>query len=370
MENSRLFEPIRIGPCQLSHRLGMCPLTRYRASEDHTPTDDMVTYYEQRSRVPGTLIITEGTFISAEDGGYAHAPGIYTNTQIDRWKKVTDAVHANGSYIFCQLWALGRTADATVAKREGITISGPSDIPVDTDRVVPQRLTVPQIKERVGNYKTAALNARAAGFDGVELHGANGYLIDQFLQDVVNDRSDEYGGDIEARSRFALEVAKTVSDTIGADRVGIRLSPWSVFNSMRMQDPIPQFTDVIQGLSKLGLAYLHLVESRIAGAADVEGSDKLDFAYEAWEGPILVAGGYTVNSAAKLVDEERRSKDIVAMFGRYFISTPDLPFRIQHGLPLTAYDRSTFYTPMQAEGYVDYPFSKEFTSSRTALKSS
>lgn len=369
MENSRLLKPIRIGPCQLSHRMGMCPLTRYRASDDHTPTKDMVTYYDQRSSVPGTLIITEGTFISPEDGGYANAPGIYTQAHIDVWKKVTAAVHANGSYIFCQLWALGRTADATVTRREGITISGPSRIPVDTDRVVPERLSLEQIGQRVDNYVEAARNARAAGFDGVELHGANGYLIDQFIQDVVNDRTDDYGGSIENRSRFAVEVAKAVAEAIGADRVGMRLSPWSVFNNMRMKDPIPQFTNVIKSLSTLGIAYIHLVESRIAGAADTEGSDKLDFAYEHWDRPILIAGGYNVDAAAKLLDSDHPSKDVVAMFGRYFISTPDLPFRAQRGLPLTPYDRSTFYTPMAAEGYVDYAFSKEFVSWKASLQS-
>lgn len=166
--------------------------------------------------------------------------------------------------MFCQLWALGRTSDATVARWEGITISSPSDIQVDTDRVVPHRLTLEQIEQRIQNYVVAARNARAASFDSVELHGANGYLIDQFIQDAVNDRTDGYRGNVEKRSRFAIEVAKAVSDAIGADRVGRRLSPWNVFNSMRMKDPVPQFTHVIKNLSKLGMAYVHLVESRNA----------------------------------------------------------------------------------------------------------
>jgi NADPH2 dehydrogenase len=221
-------------------------------------------------------------------------------------------------------------------------------------------LSVDQIQSTIQDYVKAARNAIQAGFDGVELHGANGYLIDQFLQDKCNRRTDDYGGSIQNRSRFAVEAVQAVSDAVGSDRTAIRFSPWSTFNSMRMDDPVPQFSDIIQKLNNFGLAYLHLVESRVAGNADVEVTDKLQFAYDIWTGPFLIAGGYRPDSAHRLMDEEQKSKDIVVMFGRYFISTPDLPFRVKSGIELNQYDRSTFYTPKHPHGYIDYDFSAEF----------
>ena len=229
---------------------------------------------------------------------------------------------------------------------------------------MPIALTVEQIKSTIETYVKAAQNAIEAGFDGVELHGANGYLIDQFLQDKCNQRTDEYGGNIENRSRFGVEAIRAVANAIGADRTAIRFSPWSTFNSMRMDKPIPQFSDIIQKLNKVGLAYLHLVESRIAGNADVEVSDQLQFAYDIWTGPFLIAGGFRPDSARRLVDEEQKSKKIVVMFGRYFISTPDLPYRVKSGIELNQYDRDTFYTPKHPHGYIDYDFSTEFLSAR------
>lgn len=360
MDESRLFKPITIGNLKLAHRVGMCPLTRYRASDDHVPSPSSKEYYGQRASVSGTLIISEGTFISPQHGGYANVPGIYNADQIKAWREVTNAVHAKGSFIFCQLWALGRTADVEVAAREGIEFKSSSNIAVDAERPNPTPLTVEEIKETVQQYAQAARNAIEAGFDGVELHGANGYLIDQFIQDVCNKRTDSYGGSVENRSRFAIEVSQAVCDAIGPERTGIRLSPWSVFNAMRMEDPTSQFLDVIQSLNPLKLAYVHLVEPRIAGGQDVEAADSLAFAIQAREGPVLLAGGYTPDTAQKLVDEDYPACDIVVMFGRYFISTPDLPFRIQKGLEFTKYNRDTFYTPKSPVGYTDYPFSTEF----------
>lgn len=306
-----------------------------------------------------------GTFISAQQGGYANVPGIYNEAQIKIWRKVTDAVHAKGSYIFCQLWALGRTANKDVAKAEGITITSSSNVPISSEHEVPVPLTVEKINSTIQDYVKAAQNAIEAGFDGVELHGANGYLIDQFLQDKCNQRTDRYGGSIENRSRFGVEVIQAVADAIGANRTAIRLSPWSTFNSMRMDEPIPQFSDIIRKLDMVGLAYLHLVESRIAGNTDVEVSDKLQFAYDIWTGPFLIAGGFRPDSARQLVDEEQKSKNIVVMFGRYFISTPDLPFRVKSNIELNHYDRSTFYTPKHPHGYIDYNFSAEFLKERS-----
>ncbi|KAH7491011.1 putative inactive reductase [Fusarium oxysporum f. sp. matthiolae] len=360
LAGSRLFKPIKIGNITPQHRIAMCPLTRYRASDDHVPQPSFQDYYGQRASTPGTLLISEGTFISPDHGGYANAPGIYNQEQIKAWRLVTDAVHAKGGYIFCQLWALGRTASPEVAEKEGIIFRSSGDIPVDSDHPKPRPLSIPEIHETAQSYAQAAKNAIEAGFDGVELHGANGYLIDQFIQDKCNNRTDIYGGSIENRSRFAIEVVQAVCDAVGSERTGIRFSPWSVFNDMRMENPIPQFKDVIEKLKPFKLAYLHLIESRIAGAQDVEGSDQLTFAIEAWDRPLLIAGRFTPESARTLVDEDYPSKDIVVSFGRYFLSTPDLPFRIKRGLELNKYNRETFYTPMASEGYTDYPFSDQF----------
>ncbi|ETS79825.1 hypothetical protein PFICI_07354 [Pestalotiopsis fici W106-1] len=351
MASSKLFKPVTIGKITLSHRIGLCPLTRHRASDDHVPSELAVQYYKQRSSVPGTLLITEGTFISAADGGNINIPGIYNQQQIHAWRKVTDAVHANGGYIFCQLWALGRAANPEVARREGITPVSSSPARLSLEFPIPHELTIDEIKEKVQAYATAARNAIAAGFDGVELHGANGALTS-----------------MEAISRiapvFAIEVVTAVSEAIGPEKTGIRFSPWSRFQGMRMNDPIPQFSHILRNISKLGIAYIHLVESRIAGNADVESQDSLEFAYDIWKGPLLVAGGFKPDSARHLVDEQHPDKDIIVMFGRYFISTPDLPFRIRNELSLNDYNRDTFYTPMASGGYIDYPFSDEFLAQK------
>ncbi|KAI1613809.1 hypothetical protein EDD36DRAFT_486613 [Exophiala viscosa] len=360
MATSRLLKPLVIGNMHLKHRMAMAPLTRFRASDRHVPTDMMVEYYGQRASVPGTLLITEGTFISPRAGGYSNVPGIYTKEQIRAWRKITDAVHEKGSYIFCQLWSLGRAADDEVTSREGIGILGPSPLRISLQSPIPRQMELTNIRTAVEDYARASQNAIEAGFDGVELHGANGYIIDQFLQTNSNERTDEYGGSIVNRSRFGLEAVRAVVDKIGAERTGIRLSPWSTFNGMRMDNPIPQFSHFIKELNTFNLAYLHLVESRIAGNEDVEKADHLDFAVQNWDGPVLIAGGYNAASAQQLVDVARPDKDVVVILGRYFISTPDLPFRVRHGINLNPYNRETFYTPKSAEGYVDYGFSKEF----------
>ncbi|KAM0554953.1 hypothetical protein ACHAPJ_006691 [Fusarium lateritium] len=356
---SRLFKPIKIGNIALQHRIAMSPLSRYRATGDHVPQPCSQNYYSQRSSVPGTLLISEATFIAPEHGGFANVPGIYNQDQITAWRSITDAVHAKGGYIFCQLWALGRGASPEVAENEGIVVRSCSDLPLDSAHPKPRPLSIPEIHETVQKYAQAAKNAIEAGFDGVELHGANGFLIDQFIQDRCNQRTDIYGGSIENRSRFVVEVVQAVRDAIGPERTGIRFSPWSTYNNMRMEDPISQFTNVIRRLKPFNLAYLHLVESRISGVEDVESTDKLTFAIGIWDGPLLLAGGYTPETALKLVDHEFPTKDIVVSFGRYFISTPDLPFRIQRGLELNKYNRETFYTPT-AEGYTEYTFSEQF----------
>lgn len=367
-ETSRLFKPITVGSHVLSHRMAMAPMTRYRATDEHNPTDDMVRYYKQRSSTPGTLIITEGTFISPEDGGFANVPGLYTDDQIAGWKKVINAIHANKSVVFCQLWSIGRAARTEVAELEGVTVSSASPLPLDDEHLCPKALTKDEINARVRNYAAAAKNAIAAGLDDVEIHAANGYLIDQFTQSNTNHRSDEYGGSVENRARFVLEVAIAVSEAIGGEKTGIRLSPWSHFQGMRMEDPVPQFSHIIRGLNRLDVAYLHLVESRISGSIDAEGNDSLNFAHELWKGPLIVAGGYTGDSAAKLSDEEHPQRQILVGFGRYWVSTPDLPFRIQQGLDLVKYDRSHFYTKQDPVGYIDYPYSEEFAAWKASME--
>jgi NADPH2 dehydrogenase len=255
----------------------MAPLTRFRADDNHVPLPFVAEYYAQRASVPGTLLITEATFIAPEASGYGNVPGIWNADQIAAWKKVTAAVHKKGSFIYLQLWALGRAASAKVLEKEfGKKVTSASDISFKGGDK-PTRLTEEQIWEFVGLYKQAALNSIEAGFDGVEIHGANGYLVDQFLQDVTNNRNDSWGGSVEKRARFGLEVAKAVVGAVGAERTAIRLSPFSEFQEMKMADPKPQFSYFVEQLKLLRLSYLHVVESRIAGNADVESTEKIDF---------------------------------------------------------------------------------------------
>ncbi|KAK1238239.1 hypothetical protein MKX08_002818 [Trichoderma sp. CBMAI-0020] len=366
MDNSQLFKPLKIGNVVIKHRIGMAPMTRLRATDDRVPLPLMAEYYGQRSAVPGTLLISEGTFISYESsGGFSNAPGIWNEEQIAAWRLVTNNVHAKGSFIFCQIFAMGRAADEELSKKDGVEIIGPSPIPIAETAPVPRSMTLDEIKKTVQDFATAAQNAILAGFDGVEVHGANGYLIDQFIQDNSNQRHDEYGGSIENRSRFIDEIMKAVVEAIGPERVGLRLSPWSSFQGMKMANPIPQFSDIINRASKLNLAYLHLVESRISGSSDSEGSETLDFAYNLWDKPLLVAGGYKLDDARQLVNKHL-SKDIVVMYGRYFIANPDLVYRIKERLQFDEYNRDSFYRIKDASGYVDYPFSMQYLQIQSA----
>jgi NADPH2 dehydrogenase len=364
---SKLFQPLQVGNNTLQHRLVMAPLTRYRADDAHVPLDFVAEYYSQRGAVPGTLLITEATFISPRASGYRNVPGIYNAAQIAAWKKVTDAVHAKGSFIWCQLWALGRAGQANVlAEESGGKVVSSSAVPIADGRDVPEALTEEEIYGFIGDYAQAAKNAIEAGFDGVEIHGANGYLIDQFTQDTCNRRTDAWGGSVEKRARFGLEVAKAVVDAVGAERTAIRLSPFSTFQAMKMDDPVPQFSYLAKGLKELKLAYLHVVESRIAGNADVEATENVDFLVDIWgkTSPVFIAGGFRPASAFTAVDQEYPDHDIVVVFGRYFISNPDLPFKIKEGIPLEPYNRNTFYKAKSRDGYTDYPFSSKFGAAR------
>ncbi|KAK3711538.1 hypothetical protein LTR37_009529 [Vermiconidia calcicola] len=369
--NSKLFEPLQIGPYKLSSRLVMAPLTRFRADDKHVQLPFVKDYYTQRACVPGTLLITEATFISPRASGYPNVPGIYNQEQIDAWKEIVESVHQAGGIIFLQLWALGRTANKELMAKEGNgDVVSSSAVPENSDKAEPRALEDGEVWEFVQDYATAAKNAvEGAGFDGVEIHGANGYLVDQFTQNVCNQRTDQWGGSIENRSRFGLEVAKAVVNAVGADKTGIRLSPWSTFQGMKMQDPVPQFTHLLKGLKDLHIAYVHLVESRIAGNADVEATEKNDPFFEVLgdEIPILLAGGFQPDSAKKDVDENYKDKEMAIVFGRHFISNPDLVFRVKKGIEFTKYNRETFYKTGSKEGYIDYPFSQEWEKEQSRL---
>lgn len=348
----------------LSHRVAMAPLSRYRCDDDWVPLPMAKEYYEQRATVPGTLLITEATFISKSAVGRFNIPGIYSEAQITRWREITDAVHKTGSFIYCQIWHLGRAGWPETHKVMDAQVKSSSAVRMDGMTSLPAEMTEEDICEVIGDFAKAAKNAVAAGFDGVELHGANGYLIDQFIQDNCNKRTDSWGGSISNRARFAVEVTKAVVDAIGADRTAIRLSPFSDFQSMGMQDPYPQFEYLVKQLKPLGLSYLHLVEPRISGDVDAGcgAGHSLASLIKLWnnQSPIILAGGYLPESATRAADETWKDFDIVIAFGRYFISNPDLVFRLKEGIDFATYDRSTFYTAKKMEGYIDYPVSEQY----------
>ncbi|KAI0693777.1 NADH:flavin oxidoreductase/NADH oxidase [Cerioporus squamosus] len=336
-------------------RVVLAPQTRYRADAAHVHTDLGVKFYEQRASVPGTLLITEATYISPQASGQPHAPGIWNDAQIAAWKKITDAVHAKGSYIYLQLWALGRAARPKVFHAEfpDYPYVSASDIPLSTSpNDIPRPLTKDEIKEYVQWYGQAASNAvHRAGFDGVELHAANGYLVDQFLQDVSNKRTDEYGGSVENRARFALEVMDAITAAVGQSKAAIRLSPWSRYQDMRMEDPIPTFTYVVNQLKERypNLAYLHTITPLAPGT---KGRRDHRFHGQALgSNPVITTGGFTRESGIKTAEETGRS---------WLRGSPDLPFRLEKNLPLNEVDVTTLYTKETEQGYTTYPFSEEF----------
>ncbi|KAJ7118437.1 NADH:flavin oxidoreductase/NADH oxidase [Mycena crocata] len=366
---SQLFQPISIGPLSLRHRVVLAPLTRVRNDAKHVPLPLVKEYYTQRGSTPGTLLITESTLIAAKAGGFPHMPGIYSPEQIKAWKEIVKSVHAKGSFIFLQLLALGRGANPDVLAAEDPTfpLVSASDIPnVEGAEVKPRPLTPAEIEEYVGLYVQAAKNAMEAGFDGVEIHNANGCLLDQFIQDVSNRRTDAYGGSIQNRARFSLKVVKAVTEAVGVDRTSIRFSPWSPFSGMGMADPIPTFSHIVSEIKRLypKLAYLHVIEPRIAADATVTASSanaaqSNDFIREIWgDLPLIAAGGYTRETAMRLVDS---SKNVLVAFGRTFIANPDLPVRLEKDIPLHPYDRSTFYLMGDSAptGYTDQPFATQ-----------
>ncbi|KAM0753108.1 FMN-linked oxidoreductase [Meredithblackwellia eburnea MCA 4105] len=372
-----LGKPIKVGTIKLKHRVAMAPLTRFRAHKNHTHSKLAVEYYRQRASTPGTLIITEATFINAAASGYRNVPGAYNDDQLKIWKEIIDAVHSQGSYIYLQLWALGRAALHKVLSSEGPydNVSA-SNIPIpvaagarSSDK--PRALSKEEIKEYVQWYAKAAKAFVDAGGDGVEVHGANGYLVDQFTQKNSNDRTDEYGGSVENRTRFALEVVDACAKAVGPERVGIRLSPHSEFQGMRMgrDDIVETFSYLVTRLKEKHpeLSYVHLTTPRVAGGADAQPADgdDLEFLIKIWgdKKPFLVAGGFSPDSASAFVEKHPNA---VIAFGRHFIANPDLPIRAIKGFALNKYNRKTFYTegPDQPVGYVDYPFLDQAITSK------
>jgi N-ethylmaleimide reductase len=362
-----LFTPVQFGPMQLKHRVVMAPLTRSRSMQpDSIPGDLMAEYYGQRAS-DGGLIIGEATNISMTGRGWLGAPGLYSDPQVEGWKKVVSAVHAKGGHMFAQLWHTGRSSRSDLTGGETpVSASVDPEYWEDPTHLVsapggwlqpsPHRaLTLEEIPGIVEDYRKAAEHAMQAGFEGVEVHSANGYLLDQFLQDGSNKRTDDYGGSIENRSRFLLEVVAAVSSVWGGDRVAVRIGPGGTWNSMSDSNSGALFTYVADRLNQFGLAYLHIVEPRVKGNVVIhegQGPVAAEQLRKVFKGRIIAAGGFEPDTAEAIV--EKGDADAVA-FGRHFVSNPDLPRRIKEGLPLTDHDRDTFYT-FDARGYNDYPF--------------
>jgi len=363
---SKLFTPVSIGNLKLTHRVVMAPLTRSRADlPEDVPNDLMLEYYTQRAS-SGGLMIGEATTISASARGWLGAPGLYSDRQVDGWKKITAAIHANKAFMFAQLWHTGRASHVSVTGGpEPVSASVNPDYWNDPEKLTstplgwvqpsPHRaLDIAEIAGIVNDYRQAAVRAKQAGFDGVELHAANGYLIDQFLQNGCNKRTDRYGGSIENRTRLLLEVVDAMTAVWGVDRVGVRIGPDGKWNGMSDSDPKSLFTYVAKQLNRFGLAYLHIIEPRVKGnvvVAERQGPIAAEYLRSIFTGKIVVAGGFEPNTAEAVV--AKGDADLVA-FGRYFVSNPDLPTRIRQRLPLSDYDRNTFYT-FDARGYIDYP---------------
>ncbi|KAF2479308.1 hypothetical protein BDY17DRAFT_305359 [Neohortaea acidophila] len=338
---TRLFEPVKLGRLNLSSRIVMGPLSSGLADEHNVLAPAAKDYYGQRGCVPGTLLIGEATFVSAKAGGTSESrSGIWSARQIAAWKEAVASVHQAGSYIYLQLWALGRDADPELKRRAGAgDVVSSSAVPETENSTIPRPLTEDEIWEYVDDYVAAAKTAvEVAGFDGVELHGGNASLIDQFTQDIVNQRKDQWGSSIPNRSRFALEITRAICEAIGPDRVGFRISPFSTYGGMGMKDAVPQFSHLLAGLKDLKIAYVHLVESRIAGRVDVEAGESLDPFTELWgdASPIIVAGGYSPETARTAVDKQYRDRDVLVAFARQFVTNPDLVQKLKSGIPLTA----------------------------------
>ena len=358
-----MFTPVNLGSIALKNRLVMAPLTRMRAVAGDVPNPLAKTYYAQRASAG--LIITEATQISALGKGYPATPGIYSPDQTAAWKEIVDAVHAKGGAIVAQLWHVGRISHSSLHPEDGAP-EAPSAIAAAGqtygadwklhDYEVPKVMSLDDIARLLREFELAARNAKAAGFDGIEIHSANGYLLDQFLQDKTNQRSDQYGGSIENRLRLLGEVIEAVSKVYTSDRVGVRLSPYGTFNDIADSDPVALFTAAIKKLNTYGLAYIHMIEPRATSAGGGEQVNEdapitSELFRKAYQGKFITAGGYDQAMGEKVLEEGMA--DAVA-YGRLYISNPDLLERFEKNAPLNPYNRATFYGGNEV-GYTDYP---------------
>ncbi|KAI0034457.1 FMN-linked oxidoreductase [Vararia minispora EC-137] len=361
-----LFQPIQLGRYTLQHRVVMPALTRNRALNDHAVDERTVEHYAARAAVPGTLLITEATFVARRNAGipnWATTPGIWSAEQIQAWKKAFNAVHAQKSVIFLQLWANGRDNDPDLlALRDpSFSYTSASDVPRAGISRAPRPLTHDEIQALVHDFGAAAKAAvNEAGFDGVEFHAAGGRLIDEFFKRATNLRTDEYGGSIENRSRFYLEILGEVVEAVGADRVGVKIAPWVLGSANAgkegQDDPRPVFTYAVNETRKRHpkLAYLHVLEPRSSDDPRAN-----DFLRNIWAGkPYISDGGYTRETAITRADKDEKA---LVSFGRYYTSNPDLPIRLEYNIPLTPYDRASFYFDVEGShlGYNTFEFSEE-----------
>jgi len=363
MSVTHLLTPLQVGAIHTANRIFMAPLTRMRAIEHDVPNPLAVEYYAQRASAG--LIISEATQISPLGKGYPGTPGIYSPEQTAAWKQIVQAVHAKGGKMVAQLWHVGRVSHSSLHPEQGLPVAPSAiapegqtftatwqQVPYET----PRAMTLKDIAALLEEFRCAAQNAVAAGFDGVEVHAANGYLLDQFLQDQSNQRTDEYGGSIQNRARLLEQVLDVVCQVLPANRVGVRLSPYGTFNSVGDSDPIALFSHVVSLLNQRQLAYVHLIEPRATTAG---GNDHLDenapctseLFRPLFKGALISAGGYTADDGEAAVIAGRA--DAIA-YGRLFISNPDLPKRFASAAALNPYDRGTFYGG-GAAGYTDYP---------------
>ncbi|MBX5046310.1 alkene reductase [Rhizobium lentis] len=367
---AKLFEPTKVGDISVKNRIVMAPLTRNR-SPGAIPNDLNVEYYRQRAT--SGLIITEATPITHQGQGYANVPGLYTKEALDGWKRVTDAVHAAGGKIVVQMWHVGRISHTTLQPDGGKPVSStnraaksktylvnPDGSGSFADTSEPRALETAEIPGIVEDYRKAARAAIDAGFDGVEIHGANGYLLDQFMRDGINDRTDKYGGSIENRARLTFEVVNAVVKEIGAGRTAIRISPVTPSNDSYDSNPQTTFTYVVARLAKYDLAYIHVVEGQTGGDRDYKQGDNPSFDYEALRQAYEKAGGkasWMVNNGYDrdlAIDAAESGRADLVAFGKPFIANPDLVERLAKNLPLNTPDQSTFYGG-SAKGYIDYP---------------
>lgn len=356
MSEKTLFEHYVLGDLTLANRIVMAPLTRNRAGSGLVPSELAATYYAQRASAG--LIISEATQVSAQAQGYQDTPGLYTPEQIVGWRQVTDAVHAKGGRIFVQLWHVGRVSHVDL-QPGGAAPVAPSAIRAQTKVFVnnefadvsePRALELEELKGIVNDFRQAAANAITAGFDGVEIHGANGYLLEQFIKDGANQRTDAYGGSIENRSRLLLEVVAAVVEEIGANRTGVRISPVSPANGISISDPQPQYEYIAEQLSALGVVFLHVVEGATGGPRDVAEFDYVALRSR-FKQTYLANNGYDLELATAHLNDDKA--DLIA-FGRPFISNPDLVERLKTGAPLAQPNPATLYGG-GAAGYTDYP---------------